>query len=70
MSTLRKNVLISNLINNLKYKVKNNNDKVNLLFIKLKYCKIKNSKYYLDEITKIQNINFKILNVIKSCNKY
>lgn len=66
MNDLRRNVLINNFKNSLKYKVKNNNDIIDLLFNELEYCNRKDDYYYLNEIDKYVEINEKILKLIKT----
>ena len=66
MNDLRRNVLINNFKNSLKYKVKNNNDIIDLLFNELEYCNRKYDYYYLNEIDKYVEINEKILKLIKT----
>lgn len=66
MNDLRKDVLINNFKNSLKYKIKNNNDIIDLLFDEFDYCNREDKNYYLNKIDKYEKINKNILKLLKT----
>ena len=71
MNDLRKKVLISNLKDSLKYKLKNNNDIIDILYDDIEYCYTnKQRKFYLKKINYFKNKNEIISDLVNDINYY